>query len=175
MSDVARRALDTATQLGATFAEVRVVRRRDQSAIVKSGRVESARLGETEGFGVRVLADGAWGFASSGRMDGAEADRVAGQAVRIARASARHNQRPVELADRPVAVGRYETPLDEDPFEVPLDQTVEVLMSAERAMAKVPCVSTTQADYRAVRDWKDYYASDGSATEQVITHVGASL
>ncbi|MFV2062616.1 MAG: TldD/PmbA family protein, partial [Chloroflexota bacterium] len=168
-------ALDTADQLGAAYADVRVVRRRDQSAIVKSGRVDGVSLGETEGFGIRVLIDGAWGFASSGRMDGPEADRVARLAVRIARASARTTTRPVVLADQPPARGRYETPFEEDPFEVPIDNTVDVLLEAERAMGAVPGVTTTEAGYHAFREWKAYAASDGSETEQVITHVGANL
>ncbi len=175
MSDLARRALDTASQLGADYADVRIVRRLDQSAHVKSGRVEGLSLGETEGFGVRVLLDGAWGFASSSRMDGPEADRIAALAVRIARASARHSRRPVVLADRPPAVGAYRTPLDEDPFEVPVDHTVDLLLEAERAMAAVKGVTTTRADYHAHREWKDFHASDGSHTEQVVTHVGAGL
>ena len=175
MRDIARRALDTAAQLGAAYADVRVVRRRDQSVTVKRGRVEAMSLGETEGFGIRVLIDGAWGFASSGRMDGAEADQVAGLAARIARASARSMQRAVELDERPPAQGRYETPLDEDPFDVPIDQTVDLLIEAERAMAAVGGVATTEADYHALREWKTYAATDGSETEQVTTHVGASL
>ena len=95
--------------------------------------------------------------------------------MRIARASARHARRPIQLAERPVAIGSYETPVGEDPFDVPLDETLAVLMAAERAMAAVPGVTTSQADYHAFREWKEYAASDGSATEQIITHVGASL
>ena len=101
MDDHAGRALDTATHLGATYADVRVVRRREQRADVKAGHVEGLSLGETEGFGVRVLVDGAWGFASSGRMDAPHVDEIVAEAVRIARASARHARRPVVLADRP--------------------------------------------------------------------------
>jgi TldD protein len=175
MSDLARRALDTAVHLGADYADVRIVRRRDQSANVKSGRVDGLSLSETEGFGVRVLVDGSWGFASSGRMDGPEADRVAALAARIARASARHARRPIFLSERPAATGRYETPLEEDPFAVPVDRTVDLLLEAERAMAAVEGTTTTRADYRAFREWKDFFATDGSRTEQVITHVGASL
>ena len=175
MHDLARRALDTATQLGASYADVRVVRRREQRADVKSGRVEGLSLGETEGFGVRVLVDGAWGFASSGRTDGRQADDIAASAVSIARASARHARRAVVLADRPPASGRYETPVAEDPFAVPIDRTVDMLLEAERAMAAVKGTSTTKADYHAFREWKDFCASDGSRTEQVITHVGANL
>jgi len=175
MSDLARRALDTAAQLGASFTEVRLVRRREQSASVKHGRVDALSLGETEGFGVRVLVDGSWGFASSGRMDGPTADEVTALAVRIGRASARHARQPIVLAERPPATGTYATPVLEDPFEVPVDDTVAMLLEAERAMAAVEGVTISRADYSASREWKTYLASDGSATEQVITHVGAGL
>jgi TldD protein len=175
MRDLAHRALDTATQQGASYADVRIVRRLEQNVTVKSGRVEGVRLGETEGLGVRVLADGAWGFASSGRMDPAEADRVAALAVGIARASARSTRHPVQLDDRPPARGRYETPVEQDPFAVPLDRSVDLLVAADAAMLRVRGVATTQADYHAFREWKEFSASDGSETGQVITHVGASL
>jgi TldD protein len=175
MSDIARRALDTAAQLGADYADVRIVRRSQRRADVKSGRVEGIQLGETEGFGVRVLVDGAWGFASSGHMRGPEADRVADQAVRIARASARLQRTRVQLSDRVPARGRYETPIEEDPFAVPVDETIGLLLGAERAMAAVEGVTTTSAGYHAFREQKAFYASDGSHTEQVMTHTGASL
>jgi TldD protein len=175
MDDLAGRALDMATRLGASYADVRVVRRREQRADVKSGRVEGLSLGETEGFGVRVLVGGAWGFASSGRLDGPHVDEVAAEAVRIARASARHARRAVVLADRPAAVGSYETPVEEDPFDVPIDQTVAMLLEAERAMAEVEGTATTKAEYHAFREWKDLAATDGTSTSQVITHVGAGI
>jgi TldD protein len=175
MSDLARRALDTAAQLGASYADTRIVRRQERRADVKSGRVEGVHLGETEGFGVRVLVDGAWGFASSGRMSGPEADRVAERAVRIARASARQQRRPVRLSERPRASGRFETPVREDPFAVPVDQVIDLLLGAERAMAGVEGVTTASADYHAFREEKEFHASDGSRTEQVMTHVGAGL
>ena len=77
MRDLTSRALDTATALGATYADVRVVRRLEESITIKSGRVEGVAGGESEGFGVRVLVDGAWGFAASHTLSTAEADRVA--------------------------------------------------------------------------------------------------
>ena len=88
MRDLTDRALDTAAAQGAAYADVRVVRRLEESISIKTGRVEGVASGESEGFGVRVLVDGAWGFASSHVLTAAEADRVAAEAVRIARASA---------------------------------------------------------------------------------------
>ena len=64
MRDLTDRALDTATRSGAAYADVRIVRRRDESIAIKTGRVEGVASGESEGSASRVLVDGAWGFAS---------------------------------------------------------------------------------------------------------------
>src|SRR6476646_4565019 len=131
MRELTDRALDTATILGAGYADVRVVRRVDESIAIKSGRVEGVASGESEGFGVRVLVDGAWGFASSHIVSTAEADRVAGEAVRIARASATALREPAVLDDRPPASGTYQTPVGEDPFAVPLEEKIAHLLAAD--------------------------------------------
>jgi TldD protein len=175
MQDLSRRALDTADARGAAFADVRVVRRRDESLTVKTGRAEGVSIGESEGFGVRVLVDGAWGFASSNVLTAAEADRVAALAVRIARASATAHRHPVVLDDRPPAHGRYETPLAEDPFAVPIDQRLAQLLDADERMRRVPGVAFTESLCHIQREWKAYAASDGSETDQIITHVGAGI
>src|SRR2546423_11105722 len=112
MRDLTDRALNTAQALGASYADVRVVRRREESIAIKTGKVEGVALGETEGFGVRVLVDGAWGFASSHRLEQDEADRVSALAVRIAKASGTALRRPVVLDDRQTANGTYETTVD---------------------------------------------------------------
>src|SRR5436190_18208358 len=118
MRDLSDRSLDTAVQLGASYADVRVVLRRDESIAVKTGRVEGVAAGESEGFGVRVLVDGGWGFASSSVLTPAEADRVAAEAVRIAKASATALRDRTRLDDRPPAHGTFETAVEEDPFTV---------------------------------------------------------
>ena len=175
MRDLTDRALDTAAKLGATYADVRVIRRRDESIAVKSGRVEGVAMGETDGFGVRVLVDGAWGFAASDNFELAEGDRVGALAVRVAKASATALRRPVELDGRPPATGKYETPVGEDPFKVPLESKISDLVAADRAAGGVKGVSFTESVYAAHREWKTFAASDGSFTEQVITQVGAAV
>ena len=175
MRELTSRALDTATALGATYADVRVVRQLEEAITIKSGRLEGVAGGESEGFGVRVLVDGAWGFAASHSLSTAEADRVAAEAVRIARASATAIRRPVVLDDRPPAQGRYETPIEEDPFTVPLEDKLSDLMAADEALRRVDGIAWTESMYAAQRDEKTFAASDGSYTEQVITHVGAGL
>src|SRR5689334_11262623 len=160
MRDLTERALDTATSLGADYADTRVVRRLDESIAIKSGRVEGVASGESEGFGVRVVVDGAWGFASSHVLTTAEADRIAGEAVRIARASATALRDPAVLADRPVAKGTYETPVQEDPFTVPLEQKIADLLAADQAASGVEGIAFTESMYAAQREWKTFAASD---------------
>ena len=175
MRDLTQRALDTATALGAGYADTRVVRRLDESIAIKSGRVEGVASGESEGFGVRVLVEGAWGFASSHILSMAEADRVAGEAVRIARASATALREPAELDDRPPAHGTFETPVEEDPFTVPLERKIADLLAADQAASRVKGIAFTESMYAAQREWKTFAASDGSYTEQTITHVGSAV
>jgi TldD protein len=175
MRDLTSRALDTATALGASYADIRVIRRLEESITIKSSRLEGVSAGESEGFGVRVLVDGAWGFAASHHLSTAEADRTAADAVRIARASATAIRTPVVLDDRPPAQGSYETPVEEDPFSVPLERKVGDLLEADRAMLRVPGIAWTESIYGAQREEKTFAASDGSYTEQRITHIGAGL
>jgi len=175
MKDLTDRALDTAARRGATYADVRIVHRREESISVKTGRVQAVSSNETEGFGVRVLVDGAWGFASSHRLETAEIDRVAAEAVRIARASATAHARPVVLDDRPPAHGRYETPVEVDPFTVPLEERIADLLAVDAELTRVPGIAFTDTFFAAQRDEKTFAASDGSFTEQVITHVGSGM
>jgi TldD protein len=175
MRDLSDRSLDTAVQQGASYADVRVVQRRDESIAVKSGRVEGVAAGESEGFGVRVLVDGGWGFASSSVLTAAEADRVAAEAVRIAKASATALRDRVRLDDRPPAHGSFETPIEEDPFGVPLEEKIGHLLAADEAARSVPGVAFTEARYDALRETKTFAATDGSWTEQTMTQTGAGI
>ena len=76
-------------------------------------------------------------------------------------------------ARRPTAT--YETPLEEDPFDVPLEQKIADLLVADQAASAVKGIAFTESSYAAQREWKTFAATDGSLTEQAITHVGAGV
>src|SRR6188768_164030 len=99
MRDLTDRALDAATAAGATYADVRIERFQRQVVSVKNGRPDGLLDDESQGFGIRVVVDGAWGFASSSRLDPLEIDRIARRAVEIARASALVLSEPVDLGE----------------------------------------------------------------------------
>jgi TldD protein len=175
MKELVQRALDTATAQGASYADVRVVRQETQHVMVKNGTVETVSLGEEMGFGVRALVDGAWGFASSYRLAAEEVDRVTSEAVRIARASARVHQRPVQLGEPVRSRGTYQTPLVIDPFAVPLDDKIAMLLQADVAMRRVPQISVAVGNVVCVRDVKTFANTEGAYTEQEIVQTGGGI
>jgi len=175
MRDLLERALETAGVRGATYADVRHVHRLEENLSVRTGWVDAASSSETEGIGVRVIVDGAWGFASSAFTDRDEVDRIAADAVRIARASATALRQRVRLDARPPVVGRYETPVVEDPFAVPIESKLADLLAADEAMRRVKGVAFTESLFRAQREHKTFLSTEGTHTEQTITHVGAGI
>jgi len=112
---------------------------------------------------------------SSSRLSADEADRAAGDAVRIAKASATALRDRIVLDDRPAAHGTYTTPIEEDPFEVPLEEKIGNLLAADEVARRVQGVAFVEARYDAQRETRTFGATDGSWTEQTLTHVGAGI
>src|SRR5256885_17051893 len=96
MKDLASLALDTAIQSGATYADVRVLDDRSRALATKNGKIGNASDSRSQGFNVRVIVDGAWGFASSADLERASVESTAAQAVAIGKASAKVKQKDVD-------------------------------------------------------------------------------
>src|SRR3990172_4052753 len=135
MRAVSEAAVASALAAGAGYADARAVERRTQHVSTRNGQVETVDDSETAGIGVRVLVDGAWGFACDRRLDVEGARDAALHAVAFARASARATRRRVELAPLEPQTGEYRTPAERDPIEVPLDEKGALCLRAEAGLA----------------------------------------
>ena len=175
MNDLIARALDAADRLGADYADVRVVERSNEQLTVKNGQLEAATSNQSAGFGVRVLIAGAWGFSASAVLEPSEADRIAGEAVEIARASGLAQPGPVELDDTPPVTDSYRTPFREDPFSISLDEKLRLLMDADAAMARVPGVAIREGTMVAGREVKTFASTAGARIEQEIVESGGGI
>src|ERR671923_1787608 len=103
MNQIADWALNVANLRGATYADARVVDDRSRALATKNGKIGTASDSESLGIGVRVIAEGAWGFAASDDISRTAVEATAARAVEIARASAWVKQRDVALApEKPV-------------------------------------------------------------------------
>lgn len=175
MDDVAERALDVATSAGATYADARVVELWSEALSIRGDTVEGLDRSESMGCGIRVLADGAWGFAATASLHPADVARVAETATQVARASATALSTPVELADEPVHRATWVTPVARDPAKVPLEEKIDLLVKATEGMSRVPRVRVARSTFDVVRQRSLFASSEGSLIDQTITHVGAGI
>jgi TldD protein len=172
LDDLVKRALAAATKAGASYADVRVVRIRNEFVSTREQRVERVSSNESYGVGVRVIAGGAWGFAATPSVTAAAAERMARDAVAVARANAALLKRPVALAPVPANVDVWQTPLIKDPFKIPLEDKAELLLAINREAMKVPGVRFVNAQYAAVSEWKLLATTDGAYIEQELVRIG---
>ena len=175
MRELTDRALNLAQTKGATYADMRIVNRETQTIGVKDGVVQELALDSTSGFGVRVIADGAWGFASSHLLTPDEVDRVAALAVQIAKASALTKIDDVDLGPPEVHVDTYKTPVEIDPFAVPLNDKVSLLLDADREARAVKGVAVARSSLAFIREQKTFASTEGSHIEQEIVESGLGL
>ena len=126
-------ALSTASRAGATYACVRVQQIKSRALHLRDQQVETALDHRDIGVGVRVIVDGAWGFAATSGLDAASVADAAARACALARRCSQLPGPEVVLAAEPVATGVYVSAYEVDPFEVAMNEMVDVL-SANSAL-----------------------------------------
>jgi TldD protein len=175
MKQIADWALGMAAARGASLAEARIVNERDRSLGTRNGRVAVASEGESLGLGVRVLADGGWGFAATQELTRAGVERCAMLAVEIAKASARVRCEPVQLVAEPPAVAEWSSPCAIDPFAVPIEQNFELLRRIDATLTAVEGVTLAETSmiFRRYEQW--FYSTEGAAIHQTRTTTGAGF
>ncbi len=172
MHDLCGLAVDAGVGAGASYADARAVFRRSQSVSTKNGRVEAVSDVESEGIGVRVLVDGAWGFACDRRLDEAGAREAASRACAFARAAGGGHGRA--LAPVEPQRGTYRPTVEIDPFSVSVADKVELCLRAEAALER-PEVKVAEAFVRAHREHKVLVTSEGTDVEQEIVECGGGI
>jgi TldD protein len=171
----AQRVLDTAAKGGAQYADVRFGQTRDEHIEVRNGVVSSLSDGESAGFSVRALVDGAWGFASSANINDAELDRVASLAVAIAKASAKVRGHGISLVPVPPSVASYSTPYEVDPATVSLGERVNYLLGVEKELRAAKGVTVARAWMDIWRTDKYFANSEGSKIDQHLLQCGSAI
>jgi TldD protein len=167
--------LDAAVLAGASYADVRVVDTAEETISVRTGRVDAIGSSTSFGFGIRVIADGAWGFASSSQVTADAATRIAREAVAIAKASALAPGKPVELSRVDPAEGRWSGPCDVDPFGIGIDEKVGLLLAADEVLREQEAVKVTEAQMGFVKVTKTFASTIGSILEQHWVESGAGI
>jgi TldD protein len=166
MWDLSSLALETARLRGATYADARVMDVHQRELSTKSGQVGAIAESFSRGIGVRVIAGGAWGFAATDRLTREGVQDCAGQAVAIAKASTLAKRGDVQLAPEQAYVDSWQSPFVKDPFELPIEGQLNLLLAADAEMRRVKGVTLAETGmhFRKLDVW--FASSIGSRIHQ---------
>ncbi|HJT71018.1 MAG TPA: DNA gyrase modulator, partial [Terriglobales bacterium] len=166
MKELASWALDTATQRGATYADVRVGDDRSRALATKNGKIGNASDSRSQGFNIRVIVDGAWGFASSAELSRASVEATAAQAVAVARASAKVKQKDVQLVPENAVTAEWTTPHKIDPFSTSIEQNLALLQKIDSELRSVQGITLAETNLNFRRDEQWFFSSEGANIHQ---------
>ena len=180
LEKLAANALREAKKYKATYCDIRIVRLRDQRVSLRvspergAGRtlaVPGVAEDSSFGFGVRVIVNGAWGFAASPIVTPDEIARITGEAAVIAKANASIQPKPVRLAAVKAYRDRWVTPHDKDPLEVPMGEKIELLRRVTTEVKKNVKVFSGAASLNLRAEDKYFASSEGSSIQQYILQI----
>ena len=166
MKELTDVALNAATSGGASYADIRISRHKNQSISTREDRVQNVVNSESYGFGVRVLVDGTWGFAASHQVTSDNIAAVTRRALEIAKANRAAQTRPVQLAPVKTVREKWSSPIEQDPFAVSIQDKVELLLAANAEALTVSGVRFCNSSMLFLNEYKIFASSDGSHIEQ---------
>ena len=124
-------------------------------------------------MGVRVIANGAWGFSASADLSDAAVVATAARAVEIAKASARVKRQDVHLAPEPAAVAEWTTPYKVDPFSTSVEQNLGLLLKVDAEVRAVAGVTLAETGMTFAREESWFLSSEGADIHQTKYSTGA--
>jgi TldD protein len=173
MRSLALRALDLVSRPGVTYADVRVEEIRERAAATKNGNIAEAASNESYGIGIRVLADGAWGFAATDDISAAGVERAARLAIDIAHASASAKKHDVVLAPEGSYQATWHSDCAVDPFSVSIESNIATLLAIDTELRRNPGITLAEASMSFARKRQVFASTSGSVIDQTRTTSGA--
>lgn len=169
-TELATLAIDLIRQVGCEYGDIRLCTYRSQNLKARDRSVSQLKDNVNSGFGVRVLLDGAWGFAASHRQTPEEVARIVSLAVDIAKGSRLCQQTPVRLVPVEMYRDSYVTPIEIDPFTVPIAEKAELLLSLNEKLLSYGerGIKKAVSFLRFSREDKIFASTNGSVIEQTI-------
>ena len=172
MHDLLTDLMDSAA-LRADYADARHVRSRAEAISTRNGAVDEVDSSSEEGVGVRVRMGGAWGFAATRGLDKPSLEAALARALAIAAAQP---QAPASgLLPEPPARGSWQNSAQIDPFTVPLDHKLAVLVEADEAMRGDSRIAVTTAQFLAFAEERTFASTEGALCDQRVVKCGGGV
>jgi TldD protein len=175
MQQLALEALDSALRPGVTYADVRAIEAQERDLATKNGKPGQVSAAESAGIGIRVLADGCWGFAATDDLTQNGVKAAAALAVEIAKSSALAKKHDVVLAPEDKYEASWVSPCQIDPFSVSVEEQLGLLAAVDDALRRTPGITLAQTSMGFHRSRQIFVSSIGSVIDQTRTFSGAGF
>jgi TldD protein len=173
MKDKLGNVLDWLKSKGVDYADCRYVHGEKESIRVTDGIIDTLSKNLDVGVGIRVIHKGFWGFASVASTKESDIKKAANKALQTARASAMPRREGTRLADQKAFKDTYKSPCDKDPFEVPIDQKIGILLEITDKLKSDDKIKTAEASMEFFKTNKMFSSTEGAEIEQNIIESGA--
>ncbi len=175
MKELALRALDLVARRGVTYADVRAIETRERDVSTKNGKAGHVSSSESMGLGIRVLAHGCWGFAATDDLTGAGVEAAAALALEIARSGTAAKKRDIQLAPEERYEATWVSPIRIDPFSIPVDRNLAVLLAVDAELRRNPKINMAEASMHFERKRQLFASTLGSVIDQTRYQSGAGF
>jgi TldD protein len=175
MKDLALRALDAVSKRGVSYADVRVIDTRDREISTKNGKPAHVDSGESMGIGIRVLAFGCWGFASTDELSNEGVEACAARAYDIARSGTAAKKDDIVLAPEEKYEATWVSPIHVDPFSVPVDRQLATLLAVDAELRRDARISLAEGSMHFERRRQVFVSTLGSVIDQTRYLSGAGF
>jgi TldD protein len=172
MKDLTAIALNTAKRHGASYGDIRIIETAVEDLTVRNGELAEIQQGESLGYGIRVIVNGAWGFAAGPVMTKAAIRDTAVKACSVAKASARLKREKVRLTKEAVVDTTWRTPVVTDPFSVPVTEKLDLLFRIDKILRSDSRIKVTESTVSAHRERQWLATSEGSFIDQTLIRTG---
>lgn len=173
MKDTILKELDFLKSQQVDYADIRYVDRQRENISTENLEVQNINNSRSRGFGVRVILDGSLGFASTQNMD--KLHETAEKALEIANASRILQKEKMVLAQKEVVQDHYSTPIEIDPFSIPKNEKIKLLLDSEKAMQNSATLCRTQGSLDFQKEEKIFADTEGSYITQTLYESGGGI
>ena len=173
MKDFAITIQDLLKQPGVEYGDVRVVHIVEENIVVKNGKIEDIRREENLGFGIRIMINGAWGFASSSNLTIVSADKAIKNAVGAAKAASLTGIK-TEFHKEEACIERYVAPFEKDPFSISIEKKIKLLLTLDELL-KDKQVINRYSHLNFKRLHQVFASTEGSVIEQEFIDSGGGI
>lgn len=165
-------AMDYAKSLTADYADIRIQKTTSEGIYLENTSFKHNNLNLIYGYGIRVLKDGAWGFAHSNIFTEDAVKKTTKQAYDIARLSATlKNGAGIRLANEKSYIAEYKTPLKIDPFKISLKEKTELMLEISKKMLSYNQIKKTMVYFMTQKDEKLFASTIGTRLDIQTTFI----